>query len=284
MPKIDSAQLSAMISFSASAALNQKEERIWALATLGTLAALEGDAALARRRMREVAGSPDLTFYQRQSFIEQFALLRSLNYQPAAVESAVAVFPSVATKADFKRVFVFSGHMIDAPGRPAPRFPADKEEKVREALARQLEKWNVGEGDLAVSGAAQGGDILFAEICRQRKTHVRLMLAETAAEYLNDSVRGQPGSWEDRYFALRETSEVRVQTDELGAPPESISPHARNNLWLLNTARVEATPDRLFALLVWDGQTTHGMYGTGHFAKRVQELGGRISVVNPLEI
>jgi hypothetical protein len=75
-----------------------------------------------------------------------------------------------------------------------------------------------------------------------------------------------------------------VQIDELGPPPESVSPHARNNLWLLNTARVEATPDRIFALMVWDGQAKPGLYGTGHFADRVQELGGRLHRVNPMEI
>ena len=30
-------------------------------------------------------------------------------------------------------VFLFSGHMIDAPGRPEPRFPADKEKIAGQA-------------------------------------------------------------------------------------------------------------------------------------------------------
>ena len=283
-PKINRAQLSALISFCATAALNDKEERVWALATLGTLAVLEGDIRGAKARMREVAGSPDLTIYQRQSFTDQLNLLRSLDYRTAVVEGALAALPAVAPESGYKRVFVFSGHMIDAPDRPTPRFPADKEEKVRQAMAGQLERWQVGEGDLAISGAAQGGDILFAEICRDRKAHIRLLLAENSADYLRDSVRGRTGSWEDRYFSLRETSEVRVQIDELGPPPESISPHARNNLWLLNTARVEAIADRISALMVWDGQTRPGLYGTGHFAERVQELGGRLQRLNPMEI
>ena len=32
-------------------------------------------------------------------------------------------------------VFLFSGHRIDAPGRPEPRFPADKEKIAAEANA-----------------------------------------------------------------------------------------------------------------------------------------------------
>jgi hypothetical protein len=173
--------------------------------------------------------------------------------------------------------------MIDAPGRAASRFPAEKESAVREAMAAHLERWQAGEGDLAVSGAAHGGDILFAELCRERKAHVRLLLAQAQSDYL-EAFRGQASGWIDRFFSLRETSEVREQPEELGRPPESVNPHKRNNLWLLNTARVEATPDRLFALLVWDGERTPGLYGTSHFADRVVELGGRLEIVNPTRL
>jgi hypothetical protein len=142
----------------------------------------------------------------------------------------------------------------------------------------------LGADDLALSGAAQGADILFAEICRERGACVRLLMAESGAAFSRESLRGLASSWVDRHFSLRETSEVRVQTEELGPPPEGVSPHARNNLWLVNTARVEATPDRLFALMVWNGQSSPGLYGTGHFAERVEQLGGRIHIVNPLDL
>jgi hypothetical protein len=210
--------------------------------------------------------------------------MKNLGYQPDAVNAAMTALPGDSMKPEFTHVFVFSGHMIDAANRLVPRFPPDKEPAVRKAIMERLERWNVGEGDLALSGAAQGGDILFAEICRERKAHVRLLLAEPGAAYLKDSVRGRAPSWEDRFFSLKQSSEVRVQPEELGEPPESVSPHARNNLWLLNTARVEATPERLFALFVWDRKAAPGLYGTSHFAERVEELGGRLEIVNPMEL
>jgi tetratricopeptide (TPR) repeat protein len=284
LPPVDLHQLRSVVSFNAVRSLANSQERIWAVGTLGMLAALEGDVAQTRRRMREVAGSPDLTLYHRQSISHDLTLMKSLEYQSEAVDVALKILPPAPLKPQFRRVFVFSGHMIDAPGRSPSRFPAEKESAVREALAAHLERWQAGEGDLAVSGAAHGGDILFAELCREHKAHVRLLLAQAQSDYLESSVRGRASNWVDRFFSLRETSEVREQPEQLGRPPESVSPHKRNNLWILNTARVEATPDRLFALLVWDGERTPGLYGTSHFADRVVKLGGRLEIVNPTQL
>src|SRR5688572_4515922 len=66
-----------------------------------------------------------------------------------------------------KRVLLFAGHMIDAPGREKPRFPADKEaiarERIREAVVKEM---NTGAGIAsAYAGGANGGDILFQEVC-----------------------------------------------------------------------------------------------------------------------
>ena len=56
-------------------------------------------------------------------------------------------------------VLLFSGHMIDAPGRKQPRFPADKEFAAREAIVETLTKAGAAAGDLAICGAACGGDL-----------------------------------------------------------------------------------------------------------------------------
>src|SRR4029079_10210203 len=70
-------------------------------------------------------------------------------------------------------VVVFSGHMIDHPERPDPRFPADPqlEERVRASLDASLDRMRAVIG--YVSGAC-GGDILFAEalLARQGELHV----------------------------------------------------------------------------------------------------------------
>jgi len=51
-----------------------------------------------------------------------------------------------------RKVVLFSGHMIDAPGRPKPRFPADKVPIAAGEIARMLGQISVGRGDLAICG------------------------------------------------------------------------------------------------------------------------------------
>jgi hypothetical protein len=65
----------------------------------------------------------------------------------------------------FCRVVVCSGHMIDQPDRPVPRFLPHKAAIVRDSIAKQLNHWEIGARDLAICGEAQGTDILFAECC-----------------------------------------------------------------------------------------------------------------------
>src|SRR3984957_13907654 len=62
-----------------------------------------------------------------------------------------------------RQVFLFSGHMIDAPGRKEPRFPADKEGVAKAAIEATLTKAGAEAGDLAICGGACGGDLVFAE-------------------------------------------------------------------------------------------------------------------------
>ena len=55
---------------------------------------------------------------------------------------------------------VFSGHMIDLPGRSTPRFPANLEGVIGEAIEDGLRKLD---GRIGYASAACGSDILFLE-------------------------------------------------------------------------------------------------------------------------
>lgn len=189
----------------------------------------------------------------------------------------------------FGKVVVFSGHMTDLPGRDATRFPESKTGAVAARIGEQLDAWKVGAGDLAICGGARGGDILFAEGCAERGAEVWLFLPLPEGEFLDASVRHPETDWEERYFALRNRDGVRIfsQVERLKSPPEGASPYARDNLWMINTARVEADdPRRLYAILVWDEQPTgDGPGGTSDFAARVRQLGGRLApVINPTKL
>ena len=60
-----------------------------------------------------------------------------------------------------RRVFLFSGHMVDAPGRKMPRFPPDRVPVAAHAIESLLARLDAAAGDLGICGGACGGDLLW---------------------------------------------------------------------------------------------------------------------------
>jgi hypothetical protein len=185
----------------------------------------------------------------------------------------------------FDKVIVCSGHMIDAPKRETPRFPASKANAVRAEIARQLDCWNTGPNDLAICGGASGADILFAEECLQRGAKLRLLLAQKKDEFVRESVEPAGPEWMRRFRALRNKADLAILS---AAPADGgdLSIYERNNVWILETALCEAVePASIHALLVWDEQPTgDGPGGTSDFVKKVRDLGGVIAIINPTKL
>ena len=305
----DVADLISVVRFAAQNSLNcagldTGQDGVWAAATLGELELVAGDAEKARTFYRDAANAPATTYFSVKSMLDQIYLFESLGFRPDAV---AAVKKGLEARRDtlekkigglkkseprFGKVIVASGHMIDKPDRVASglseRFPPRKEALVREQIAKRMETWGVGEGHLAICGGARGADILFAEVCVDRGAEVWLLQPLEDGEFLEESVRLPDSDWEDRYFALRDRPSVNVflQSDRLKAAPKGTSVFARNNLWMINTARVEAdNPKNLFAVLVWDEQPAgDGVGGTSDFAARVKKLGGRLAIINPTKL
>jgi hypothetical protein len=189
----------------------------------------------------------------------------------------------VVTK--LQRVIVCSGHMIDAPGRKKPRFPASKEPLVRECITRQLDNWRIDGGDVALSGGARGADMLFAEECLKRNARVLLLVALPDAEFIERSVRLPGTDYEQRYLALRRRCETRFQQEELGPVSAGTDVFLRNNIWVIDTAQGMAEPEDIYAILVWDERPTgDGPGGTVDFAARIERGGGHAVVINPTRL
>jgi tetratricopeptide (TPR) repeat protein len=288
-------EITAVVRFAARSALerakqeNNQEEAIWAMATLAELELVTGKPDEAISLYQTAVNSPGVTYFQIDSMQDQLRLFESLGFQAevvAEIQKTLSEGLRFVTKpaARFNKVVVFSGHMIDEPDRKEKRFPPEKEDMVRAALTKQLDAWGIGEGDVAMCGGARGGDILLAELCAERQAHVRLFVPLPEAQFLEKSVRLPGSNWEARYFELRKhpQAETCFQPERLGTPPHGLSEFARNNLWIINTARVEAKSDNLYALLVWDEKLTgDGPGGTSDFAEKVKQLGGRLHIINP---
>ncbi|HVF91599.1 MAG TPA: hypothetical protein VNH22_16160 [Blastocatellia bacterium] len=178
--------------------------------------------------------------------------------------------------------------MIDKPERKEPRFPPEKEGVVRERLEQQLDRWGIGEGDLAICGGARGADLIFAELCADRGSEVWLFIALEEKEFLKESVRLPGGDWEKRFHDARDRGNVRsfFLEEERGADARTESVFARTNTWMIDTGIEQAGDARnLFAILVWDEQETgEGPGGTSDFASRVTRLGGQVAIINPINL
>lgn len=180
------------------------------------------------------------------------------------------------------RVIVCSGHMIDAPGRKEPRFPASKEQLVRSSMGELLRRWDVGSHDVGICGGARGADIIFAEECLTLATRVILLIALPEEEFLARSVRLPGSDWEARYRALRTRCETHFQHEERGNRYGDVDVFSRNNIWCLETAYAMVPAEYVYGLLVWDEQPTgDGPGGTSDFATRVRARAGKLAIVNP---
>jgi tetratricopeptide (TPR) repeat protein len=287
----DLADLQTVVRLAATAKIDDPAEAVWARATLGELHLGLGRPEEALDDYEQATADPSLTWFNIRSMFEQVQLFQLLGYQPEAVEPVAALLqqrlgdlPHRSVR--FDKVVICSGHMIDKPDRKMPRFPLGKAEAVRAKIALQLEEWKVGAGDLAVCGGACGADILFAEESLRRGAQLRLLLAQEVDDFIRDSVRHAGNDWVQRFHALRHKAEIATQPERLGKEPNDVSIYARTNLWIINTARVEAAdPGKIYALLVWDEKPRgDGPGGTSDFQQKVCDLGGQVEIINPTNL
>src|SRR4030095_8216735 len=254
----DLADLQTVVRLAATAKFDDPAEAVWARATLVDLHLGLGRPEEALDDYEQATADPSLTWFNLRSMFEQVQLFQLLGYQPEAVEPVATLLkkrleelPHLSVR--FDKVVICSGHMIDKPDRKTPRFPLGKTEAVRGKIAQQLEQWKGAAGALAVCGGACGADILFAEESLRRGAQLRLLLAQELDDFIRDSVRHAGNDWIQRFYALRDKAEVATQPERLGKEPNDVSIYARTNLWIINTARVEASdPGKIYALLVWD--------------------------------
>jgi hypothetical protein len=182
-----------------------------------------------------------------------------------------------------RQVLLFAGHMVDAPGRPVPRFPVGKAPVAGERIAEALDACAAGPDDLAFTQGAAGGDLLFVEACQQRGVPVRLLLPLTLEDFLARSVRpSQDGAaWEQRLRAAL----ARLDAPPLEAPavlgplPQGGDVFVRGNEWLLESALAFGA-ERLHCMCLWDGGGSDGPGGTRHLVEAVRRLGGRITWID----
>jgi hypothetical protein len=177
------------------------------------------------------------------------------------------------------QVFLFSGHMIDAPGRPTPRFPASCEAAAAREIGAVLDRLGAGPGDLAICQAAAGGDILFLEAAEARGLQCRVMLPLGEPEFIRRSILPSTDgpAWRDRWLALqaRLGEPPRVMHRDIGPTPAGVDVFERANDWLMDTA-LAFGPGKVRFICLWNGASGDGPGGTRHMMDEVVRHAGDV--------
>ncbi|HSE17129.1 MAG TPA: tetratricopeptide repeat-containing protein [Pyrinomonadaceae bacterium] len=204
--------------------------------------------------------------------------------EPAAVVAEVASAP--------QRVLLFTGHMIDAPGRPEPRFPQDKVDIAKQKIAEAVtsEKEIAGGIAFGIAGCASGGDILFHQVCEAMNIPTRIFLAVPREIYIRESVAQAGPQWIEEFNRLvRPPRQVRVLCESKELPrwlqdKPNYNIWQRNNLWNLHNALAAAGGENVTLIALWNGASGDGAGGTADMVRKAQERGAKTIILDTKKI
>lgn len=236
-----------------------RKSEFWTVASGAEAALVLGDEAVAMAGYRQALAMEPAAFGDLRSMRDSArAIARARGQAP---EWLAHLFPSAT-------VAVFTGHMVDAPGRATPRFPAADEGSAALAIADAIEAQAI---DIGVSAAANGADILFLEALQALGKETRVVLPFPAEEFRLASVTaGADESWGMRFDrVLARADQVTV----VGPHPGEDLGYQFHGVVMAGTAllRAEAVDGRVVALGLWDGAPG----GVGGAAALLSEWAGR---------
>jgi hypothetical protein len=183
-----------------------------------------------------------------------------------------------------RQVFLFSGHMVDAPDRSEARFPPDKEPLAAAAVGKLLDELGAGATDMAISSGACGGDLLFVEACLQRGLRVEIYLPFVEDKFLKESINFAGEHWRQKFFWVKERVQGwHIMPRDLGPTPTGEDPFASVNLWMLDQALAYGTRIVTFICL-WDRRSGDGPGGTKHLHDTVVRGSGKVYVLDTTKL
>ncbi len=263
------------------------EPNYWARVTLADLELLVSDTSIIEKAYKYAITAARKDWFVLDSSRQQLKILQDLGFRSKKVAKAIKLFDKAINKLkktkDWRprRVFLFSGHMIDSPERKTARFPQEKEPLAAKAILKQLKELNACAEDLAICGGACGGDLLFAEAALELNLHLELRLSFDIPEFLQNSVNFAGDNWRDRFYQAKDNPNTRlfIMPDELGELPENRNPYERNNLWQLYSALAWGG-EKVHGICLWDGKGGDGPGGTRHMHDSIKQRSGQVHVLN----
>jgi hypothetical protein len=228
---------------------------------------------------------------QSDAMIRQLLMYQSLGIVPENVKAALKVTGEQPNEELDNHYILFTGHMIDAPGRPNPRFPPQAEGAARKAIearVKEIMTRQSGKELIGIAGGACGGDILFHEVCREQGIKSELYLSLPREAFLNESVSFAGQKWAERFDKLYTTLPHRIlsQTKAIPAWLEKRKPYdfwSRANLWMLYNALGNGALN-MTLIALWDGKGGDGEGGTAHMVSLARQYGSATEHIDMCEL
>ncbi|HXT62119.1 MAG TPA: TRAFs-binding domain-containing protein, partial [Pyrinomonadaceae bacterium] len=243
--------------------------RYWPLATLG-------EASLISRRWSEAE-----EWYAQAAAVAkgQFADLSSTRRNARLLLNHFRRDSTVIERAlKIPGIVVFAGHLIDQPNRATPRFPADLEPAVREAIKSRITKIAPGFG---YASAGCGADILFFESLLERGAEAHVVLPYDKEQFIKDSVAFANAGWLTRFErVLERATTVTIASSERIEEGSMSFEYANLLLFGLADIRARQLETDLLPLAVWDQKPGDGPGGTASAVEHWKNLGLEVQVID----
>jgi class 3 adenylate cyclase len=175
-------------------------------------------------------------------------------------------------------VIIFSGHMVDAPGRKVPRFPGQYVDAVAEQIRLTLESVDA---QIGISSAASGSDLLFIEAMLAREADIQVVLPWRKEEFKQTSVLAGGQDWEPRFDRALEDATSVTFLSQQGAPSGSLGyVYCNDCMNGMALFRSEKLGSDVRPMAVWDGRRGDGLGGTSSFVDFWTSKGHPVEVID----
>ncbi len=236
-----------------------KNEEYWCLVTLAESYLLLGSIDAAKQYYKKATENADLTIQMLTSVWQQLDMLARHGLKEASEAKELLEIPNIV---------VFTGHMLDMPGRAKARFPAQDrrlERQIRQAIDEQLDKLNIAAG---YCSAACGADILFIEAMQNRNDELHIVLPFDREDFIRTSVCQGGHRWLHRFDRALQLVDTSLATDEGYLNTETLFEFGFTVLKGLATLRAHSLGITPKLLAVWDGVKQERPGGTYYNIKR----------------
>ncbi len=252
----------------------EKAKDLWLDATMGECHLLLGD----HDEAAAFYGKAVTTATAAGHFGSLSSTLRQLRMLISEIgEDARGVWDSLSLPG----IAVFSGHMIDRPGRPEPRFPATAEENVRASLREVVARRAI---KMAFASCACGGDILFLEEVLAAGGECVVVPPLPLTATIRNSVAFAGGRWEARLKAILGNPMTKIlapECDETGENDAIVYDFTNRYLLGLAILKARALGFPLLGVCVWDRRKSGLGGGTDSAVKLWREQNMDVEIVTP---